>query len=75
MEIKYGRIKHNGKVCGYATWTEHGDTVELIAPPYEPLAKLVNGKSATVTETDVLIWTEVAGWLGTDQLADSARGW
>jgi len=72
IKITYGRKLIDGKLCGYARFKdENGDTIELISPPYGDLKKYINGQPAPVTTEDVFLWTEVAGWLGTDELLNA----
>jgi len=68
MEVKYGRIEYQGKICGYVTWNENGKKIELISIPYGPLLKFIDGEQVKPTPDDVMIWTRVAGLLGTEEL-------
>jgi len=73
-EIKYGRRIINGELHGYACYKdEQGNTIELISPPYGDLKKLVNGKPSKVKTEDIMTWTRIAGWIGTDELLNALR--
>lgn len=72
-EIKYGRIMYEDKLCGYCAWKWNSHKNELISIPYGPLIHLVNGEKVKTTKFDVLLWTEVAGWLGTDDLVNRLK--
>lgn len=67
-EIKYGRAMVDGKLCGYATWMEDGHKMEFISIPGNKLVKLVDDKMVELTEKDIMLWTKIAGWLGTEEL-------
>ena len=77
IEIKYGRISREGKIVGYAVFETEGKKIELISEPYGPLRVLINGKENNWAESPshfdlgiaVQVWTKVAGWIGTEQMA------
>lgn len=68
VEIKYGRTIVDGKPCGYATWMEDGHKMEFVDIPNMRLVKLVDNKRVELTEQDIMLWTKIAGWLGTEEL-------
>jgi hypothetical protein len=68
MQIKYGRIRIDGELCGYAEYEENGHKIQMISKPYGSLIVLDNGKPRKPTYEESLIWAKVAGWLGEDDL-------
>lgn len=66
IQIQYGRVRFEGKVCGYCTWALGPVKVELVSEPYGRLRKFVNGKEVEPSDADAAIWTRVAGWLGSE---------
>ena len=67
-EIKYGRMNIDGRETGYATWMEDGRKHEVIAPAYQNLIKIVDGKITKPTKMDIILWTRIAGDMGTEEL-------
>jgi len=67
-EIRYGRIVLDGQRIGYCTYQENGDKIEIFCPPYKPLIVKKNGVTIPCTPEHVMVWTKVAGWLGTSEL-------
>lgn len=62
--VSYGRVLRNGKVVGYATYQVSGRKIELINLP-DRLQVLVDGVEVKPDFVHVMVWTKVAGWLGT----------
>lgn len=79
MDIKYGKIKLDGfGLVSYAIFqNDSNQTVELICPPYKGLYVRIDGKifppGSSEVRQYVMLWTKVAGWLGTDQLLNSLK--
>ena len=68
VEVKYGRIDVEGEKVGYAVWEKEGKRHEIIVPDYKNLKKIIDGKFVKPTREDVMIWTQVAGDMGTAEL-------
>lgn len=67
-KVKYTKMNIDGRETGYVTWMEGSEKHEIIAPAYSKLIKIVNGNITKTRKTDVLIWTQVAGDMGMDEL-------
>lgn len=70
VKITYGRVPIEGYgLCGVA---KYEDTM-LICPPYHPLIVMKGDKQVKPTTDHVLIWTKVAGWIGTTESLNQLR--
>lgn len=73
-EVKFGRIWRNRELVGYCSFAdEQGRAVEIFCPPYKPLEVYVAGEKVKVQPEHVMIWTEVAGWLGIEETRRTIR--
>lgn len=66
IQIQYGRVRFEDKICGYCTWNHGPVKIELVSEPYGRLRKFVNGKEVEPSELDIVIWARVADWLGSE---------
>jgi len=68
-KVTYGRIFRNAELVGYCSYTdEKGKLVEIFSPPYKSLEVYVAGEKVKTQSEHVMVWTKVAGWLGTEEL-------
>jgi len=64
-KVTYGRVFRGAEwvgFCGYID--EQGRKVDIFSPPQKPLEVYVDGKRVKTQAEHVIIWTQVAGWLG-----------
>lgn len=79
-EIEFGYKTIEGKRVGYATYIEptSENKIELINVPYGGLFVKINDelkhKPGGVPYHYVMLWTKVAGWLGSRDLLNSFKG-
>jgi DNA-directed RNA polymerase subunit RPC12/RpoP len=59
---------------GYCKYIdEKGRPVEIYCTPYKPLEVFIAGQPARVTAEHIMVWTRVAGLLGSDELYDQLK--
>ena len=74
-KVKYGRQLINDQICGVVFYIEPEteDEIVLISPPYSQINAYRNGKLTGVTREMVVVWTEIAGLLGSKGLLGGFR--